>query len=328
MRRFTVTFLVLLFVTAGTAAAVPPPAPGPYATLLFSRTEVTGAVGCVRDDTGVARLDTTVAPYLASLGLAGTGTLATARVLETGQRCTHARATLMSSWRDVQWLSSTYGWSFVSHTATYPANLATLSPARRWDETCGSAAELERRGLRGARGLIAYPGAGAGRKDTHTEVGAQCFAWGRKYGVAATTAIAAAGRAPYWQVTGAVNGGPCADPTASCATVAATGGKRYTQPAELVARVGALRAGQWLTLQAFLLVTDTSPAGSAIRWDCTADDPALHWTTDNERYCYRDWQLVVEALAARPDVTVTDPLTVGIAFGRPATYVAPPRPVE
>jgi hypothetical protein len=28
----------------------------------------------------------------------------------------------------------------------------------------------------------------------------------------------------------------------------------------------------------------------------------------------------VTAIAAMPDVTVTDPLTVGVAFGRPATY--------
>jgi hypothetical protein len=59
---------------------------------------------------------------------------------------------------------------------------------------------------------------------------------------------------------------------------------------------------------------------SDIRWDCTSADPRLRWTTDNERHCYRDWQTVVQAIAALPDVIVTDPLTVGIAFGRPPTY--------
>jgi len=33
-----------------------------------------------------------------------------------------------------------------------------------------------------------------------------------------------------------------------------------------------------------------------------------------------DWQQIVNAIAAMPGVTVTDPLTVGMAFGRPATY--------
>ena len=46
----------------------------------------------------------------------------------------------------------------------------------------------------------------------------------------------------------------------------------------------------------------------------------MHWTNDNERYCYQDWQAVVRAVQAVPGVIVTDPLTVGVAFGRPATY--------
>src|SRR5690348_7948740 len=44
-----------------------------YATLYFSRSEVTAADACTPDDGGIARLDTTVAPYLQSLRMAGTG---------------------------------------------------------------------------------------------------------------------------------------------------------------------------------------------------------------------------------------------------------------
>jgi hypothetical protein len=59
---------------------------------------------------------------------------------------------------------------------------------------------------------------------------------------------------------------------------------------------------------------------NATRWDCTSPNPALYWTDDDERYCYSDWQQIVNAIAAMPSLTVTDPLTVGVAFGRPASY--------
>lgn len=90
----------------------------------------------------------------------------------------------------------------------------------------------------------------------------------------------------------------------------------------MISVVNNLRPGQWITIQAFLLVRGTNPAYSANpnRWDCTASDPRLHWTNDNERYCYNDWQKIVQAIRNRPDIVVTDPLTVGVAFGRPARY--------
>src|SRR5689334_16249546 len=63
------------------AALAPPPTAalgtGPFVTLLFSRTEISAADNCVQDDDDIARLDTVVAPYLQSLGMAGTGTLVT-----------------------------------------------------------------------------------------------------------------------------------------------------------------------------------------------------------------------------------------------------------
>ena len=79
---------------------------------------------------------------------------------------------------------------------------------------------------------------------------------------------------------------------------------------------------QWLTIQAYLLVTGTNPpyTHNTTRWDCTSANPDLHWSNDNERYCYNDWQQIVQAVAARRDIIVTDPLTVGIAFGRPSHY--------
>lgn len=291
---------------------------GPYFTFLFSRTEITGAINCVPNDTGVARLDDEIAPYLASKGMTASGTLVTSRIKETSRVCTHANASMMGSWADASMLSERYGWTFVSHTATYPLDISALSPERKYAETCGSAQAIDDHGLLGGHGLIAYAGAFAPPVDVQTQYSSTCFAWGRRYNPAATTQASAGTTPPYWQITAAPGGGACNLPSAPCYTN--TSSKRYVLPSRSLANVKALTAGNWMTMQAFILVKGTSPAGSAIKWDCSAADPRLHWTNDNERYCWEDWKTVVDAVAARPDITVTDPLTVGIAFGRPARY--------
>lgn len=51
----------------------------PFVTLLFSRTEISAADGCVLDNSRIARLVPTVALYLQSLGLKATGTLVTGK---------------------------------------------------------------------------------------------------------------------------------------------------------------------------------------------------------------------------------------------------------
>ena len=308
------------------AAAQPPPraavAAGPFATLLFSRTEITAADNCVPNDTGIARIDTVVAPYLRSLGMAATGTLVTARTQPTADACTHYNDSLTASWADASMLAQSYGWTFASHTATYPGNLGKLKPAQAYAETCGSAATIDAHGLPGGHGLIAYPGAQGSPTALQTNYAASCFAWGRRFNYTGTTTASAGTTPPYWQLTKAVNGGACNLVSAPCYTIPSVGNPRYNLPAPIIARIKALKAGQWFTLQAYVLVTGASPTytSNATRWDCTSADPKLHWSNDNERYCLSDWEQIVGALAARPDITVTDPLTVGIAFGRPATY--------
>jgi hypothetical protein len=301
---------------AKTAAA------GTYVTLLFSRGEVTAADGCVRNDGGIARLDTVIAPYLASRGMAATGTLTTDATKQVGLTCTHYNASLTTSWNIAGRLADQYGWSFVSHTATYPKDILNLPPSRANAETCGSAETIDQHGLPGAHGMIAYPGAQNLPQALQRDYASRCFAWGRKYGAQGLTYAADGLVSPYWQRTVAPKGGPCNVRTQPCYTIAARDSARYRVPAKTIGYVHALRPGMWFTLQAYVLVTGTNPAysHSSIRWDCRSSDPRLHWTTDNERYCYQDWQAVVDAIADVPNVTVTDPLTVGIAFGRPATY--------
>jgi hypothetical protein len=295
---------------------------GPYVTLLFSRTEITAADNCVRADTGIVRLDTVVATYLLAHHMTATGTLTTDQTMENELTCTHANSSLTGSWAHAKALAQQYGWSFVSHTATWPTNLAGLTPQQSQAETCGSAKTIDNHALPGAHGMIAYPGAQPVPVALQTNYASKCFAWGRKYASNGTTLASAGTTAPYWQITTVPNGGPCNVSTAACYTIPATGSQRYVLPATMTSYVRALKPGQWFTYQAFILVTGKSPAytTSPIRWDCTSNNARLHWTNDNERYCYQDWQMVIRAIEAVPGVIVTDPLTVGVRFGRPTTY--------
>src|SRR6516165_11181714 len=113
-------------VKPASAGLAPPPAAtslgqGPFVTLLFSRTEMSAADNCVENDTNIATLSGTVAPFLQSLGMAGTGTLVTARTNQSTRFCTHYNDDLTASWDDATNLAQNYGWHFVSHTATYPS---------------------------------------------------------------------------------------------------------------------------------------------------------------------------------------------------------------
>jgi hypothetical protein len=254
--------------------------------------------------------------------MTGTGTLTTGVTSAAALNCVHYGDSLSASWADAASLAGNFGWSFVSHTATYPSQLAKLTATQSYAQTCGSAASLDEHGLPGGHGLIAYPGAQRAAVALQTGYGANCFAWGRMYSKTGVTP--AATTAPFWQQTVVTNGGACNVQTAPCYTVApATGGRsRYVVPGTIIAQIQALQPGQWFTLQSYVLVTGTNPGyvHNADRWDCTSPDPALHWTNDSERYCYSDWQQIVNAIAAAPSVTVTDPLTVGAAFGRPTSY--------
>ena len=310
---------------AGAAPASSAAAPGPFVTLLFSRSEISAADNCVEDDTNIARLDTTVAPYLQSLGMAGTGTLVTKRTDDTTRHCTHYNDDLTASWADATSLANTYGWSFVSHTATYPTlqQIENFTPAEAKAQTCGSLATIKAHGLPGAAGMIAYPGSYTKNPavvNLQSQYSSTCFDWGRQYDQAkhGLTKLADASTPPYWQYTLAVVGGPCNDPTQPCYTVHVQNG-RYTLPSTMIKHIEALQPGQWFSLQAYLLVTGKNPkyAHNKMRWDCTSSNPALHWTNTTVRYCYSDYQQIIQAIAADPNITVTDPLTVGRAWGRP-----------
>jgi hypothetical protein len=317
-------------VKPASAGLAPPPATtslgqGPFVTLLFSRTEMSAADNCVENDTNIATLDGTVAPYLQSLGMAGTGTLVTKKTGDTTRLCTHYNDDLTASWADATSLANNYGWHFVSHTATYPslAQIQNFTPAQAKAQTCGSLATLKAHGLPGAAGMIAYPGSYTKNPavvNLQTQYGDTCFDWGRQYDHArhGTNDLATASTTPpHWVYPVAVVGGPCNDPAQPCYTVHVQNG-RYTMPSTVINQINRLKPGQWYIFQAYLLVTGKNPkyTSDKMRWDCTSPDPALHWTNTTVRYCYSDYQQIIQAIANK-GITVTDPQTIGKAYGRP-----------
>ena len=55
----------------------------------------------------------------------------------------------------------------------------------------------------------------------------------------------------------------------------------------------------WYIFQAYILVTGTNPKypHNNNRWDCTSSNPALHWTNVTVRYCWSDYQQILQAIS-------------------------------
>jgi hypothetical protein len=113
-----------------------------------------------------------------------------------------------------------------------------------------------------------------------------------------------------------VNGGACDDPSASCYTLNTP--YHYDLPSTLI-RQANVAPGTWQGIQFYTFVTGAGSAGNG-SWDCTSPNPADHWTTKIEVYCWNDFLSVINSVPA--GVTVTDPATVAAAWGR-STSVPP-----
>jgi hypothetical protein len=288
-----------------------------FVELLFSRTGETAADNCVRDDADIAPLDTTVAPYLQSLGFAATGSIETGPTQQSSLFCTHEQSTLATSWDLAQELASTYGWTFVSHSSTYPTTWPT-DPGEQWDQTCGSAQVIDAHGLPGADAMFAWP---HNQFDSAvlTQFVEPCFGTSRVYRNAATD-VATLSTAPYYQNAWQLSGGCLSATTRAnlCGPIVVDGSTlTYQDPQSVIDAIDALPPGQVLTIQAYLLVTGKSPpyTTSKDQWDCTSSDPADHWSNDTERYCYSDFQEIMQALY-NTGIGITQPLAVDAAFGR------------
>ncbi len=299
-----------------------------FVELLFSRTEETAADNCVRDDTDIALLDTTVAPYLQSLGFSATGTIETGPTQPSSLFCTHYQSTLATSWDLAQELASTYGWTFVSHSSTYPTTWPT-DPGQQWDQTCGSAQVIDAHGLPGADAMFAWPHSYL-NSTVLTQFVEPCFGTSRVFRNAPTD-VGTLSTPPYYQYAWQLLGGCLSATTGAnqCGPVVIDGSTlTYQDPQAVIDAIESLPPGRVLTLQVYLLVTGKSPPYTASKdqWDCTSSDPADHWSNDAERYCYSDFQEIMQALYDS-GITITQPLAVDAAFGRTGfSDTAVPRP--
>jgi hypothetical protein len=316
--------VVALMALVGLSYSVPARAatgPHEYFSVLFSRSEISAADGptCQEDDTNIARTDTVVAPYLTSLGIRATGSLETAATQDSTIWCSHYGYTAAMSWATAQTLAQQQGWSFVSHSATYPSASAWggMTSDQLSAETCGSAATITAHGLPGAHGMFAWPGSYmAPNALPYVE---QCFAVSRGFGGNGISWRPAITTPPYRVSTTSFWGGACHDPALPCYSLQTP--VRYMLPGEIVQKLNGLKLGQWLSTQAYVLVTGTNPPyqTDTSRWDCTSPNPADHWSNDAERYCYSDFQAVMAAVSAKVrsgQLVSADPGTIAAAFGR------------
>lgn len=290
---------------------------GQFVELLFSRTDVTAADGspCKPDDDNIARLDTTVAPFLQFLGLSATGSLETGRTPPTATWCSHADQSESASWSVAQNLAA-IGWTFVSHSMDYPdaQQWSQMSDAQRWRETCGSAQAIDANGLPGGDSMYLWPN-NIVDPTALTALVEPCFGTNRRYGDGITP-MAKVATAPFRQSVLGLSGGSCRTPTAPCYHVPGTI-TRYRTPNDIINQINDLQPGEVLTLQTYLNVTGTNPAYTTNqdRWDCTSSDPTLHWSNDAERYCWTDLQTVLLYLAAS-GIGISQPGLVNANFGR------------
>jgi hypothetical protein len=261
----------------------------------------------VTNNTGVARLDTVVAPELRRRGLQGTGTVQTGVTREDTHSCVHGGRSLGASWNELAQLRDGYGWDFVSHSSTFATNIAGLSAGERWDETCGSMEVLKAHGHARADGLFAWPN---NKWDPGVQLNlvSTCFAFGRQYGPGVTTRGISTSP-PFWQSTMGMSGGRCHDPLLPCSRFNTF--TTYRPPQVMADKLAALRDDQWLTIQAYILVTGSRPG----LWDCTSPDWRAHWSSEAERYCWADYLWVLNHIP--PRVRTTDPKTVAQAWNRP-----------
>jgi hypothetical protein len=288
-----------------------------FVELLFSRTEVTGAdgVSCQSDDADVARLDTTVAPYLLKLGLAPTGSIETGPTTATALWCAHNGESMATSWQVAQKLAVN-GWTFVTHSLDYPTaqDWASLSPGQQWDETCGAAQTIDANGIPGASDAFLWPN-NVLDNNALTSFVEPCFGTNRNDGYGLTSA-AEVSTPPFRQSVEGLAGGPCISSTAPCHTIPGTI-TQYTNPADIINQIKSIPTDSVLSLQVYLLVTGKSPtyATNMTKWDCTSTNVMLHWTNDAERYCWSDVQVILQYLASN-NIGIVQPGVLNATFGR------------
>ena len=322
----------------------------PMITIVMSRSEISAADNMIGSEpTGTCTQDNqniTPLPWVLKWmsqntpNVHLTGSVETATTKDTANWCAHYGRSLGPSWTQLQSFSSQYGMHFISHSADYPqvwssvpagwfdpyagAYGSTLADWQNW-ETCGSRDAITAHGLLGALGQYDWPNQHVDATVDANDV-SQCFYTERSYspplGSTYVNTLASVQASPdaHTSYTRQLLGGSCsevADPTNPCRNEIPGANWYYTPPRQIINLINSLKPGQAVNLQAYVLVTNTNPdyATNADRWNCTNPNPAYHWTNDAERYCFADFQRIVQALQNDPNVVVTDPQGVSVAWG-------------
>jgi hypothetical protein len=304
----------------------------PMVSVTMSRTGLSaadmstgGGGSCVRDDESIAPLDSVILPWIAANtpDVRVTGSVETGVTKDAATWCSHYGWTVAASWADMAQLQSQYQIRFVSHSSTYAMNWPDLTDAQKQAQTCGSRNAVTAHGLLGADGQFDWPN---NIIDSYTQSNfvIPCFYFNRVYGGGLNTLTWA--RANHNEVsTAQLAGGSCNASGLDCST--ADGPLQYIQPSTIISLIENLQPDQHLSLQGYVFVTGTNPAYSTTatkpnttRWDCTSPDPAYHWSNDVERYCWSDFELVLNALQKRATdadtpIVITDPETVARTWG-------------
>ncbi len=136
-----------------------------------------------------------------------------------------------------------------------------------------------------------------------------CFSFVRYYWGNSLNARAAVTAPPYYVRTDDTHGGscnltPCTGSAERRALHAADGDDH---------RPSGRRPRPVVVLSTYKQLTGAKLSGSR-RWDCTSGDPRKHWTSEVESYCLKDLLAALDAI--KPGSVVTDPATVGEAWGR------------
>ena len=259
-----------------------------YVTIMFSRAQYEGVVfpNCTPVPNAVTIWQ--VAQDMASHGYAATEAASTSLEAETGERC-NANGDLTLGWSDLRTLQSQYGWTI---TARGNGDDRTLSTAQQTADSCDLLPTFVSEGFNDAWSMYSYYG-GPYSIAMQTNVVAPCFAFGRTYSIGSNPLPVPS---PYLVKVDSINGGNCGNTALPCSKFGFT--YTYTQPSALAALV---QSAGWNIIQGYKFVTGSNATG-ARTWDCTGADPASHWTSRGEYYCYNDWLSVISSIPASAQV--------------------------
>jgi hypothetical protein len=290
-------------------------------TIMFGRGQISDATSSCTPTTNSVSL-WTVADWLQSRGLTATLPVTNSEIGNGVELC--SGGSMYPSWQDLATFRDQYGWSVVPRGMTNGSLQNVTDPTVLNANVCGSRDNLENHGFPSAWGMFAWPDNRWTVAEEQTYV-PPCFAFGRKYTSDTGTNSLPIQGPNWWANTISINGGRCADTALACHTMNVTNNRNYMPPATLVATGRRAYGAYWTIFQWYRLVTGSrGTMGKSDAWDCTSANPADHWTSKPELYCYDDLQAILNSIDMTK-LTVTDPAAVATQQGLTSTEPVHPK---